>query len=82
MLQREAHLQCLVVSLQLPTQGLQLAAGQNSPAVFTLELVLLFHHLEKLLLQNLQLLLVNPVLLQLPTHTHIIFVLHKEIYVE
>lgn len=51
--------------LQLSAEPLQFVAGQHSPAVLALQLVLLLHHLEQLLLQNLQLLLVAPVLLQL-----------------
>lgn len=67
-LQQQNYLQGLVVSLQLSTQPLQFAAGQHGPAVLALQLILLLHHLEKLLLQDLQLLLVAPVLLQLPKH--------------
>lgn len=59
------HLEGLVVSLQLPAQSLQLAAGEDGPAVLALELVLLFHHLQQFLLQHLQLLLVTTVLFQL-----------------
>lgn len=51
--------------LQLSTEALQLAAGQHGSAVLALQLVLLLHHLEQLLLQHLQLLLITPVLLQL-----------------
>lgn len=51
--------------LQLSAEPLQFAAGQHGPAVLALQLVLLLHHLEQLLLQDLQLLLVAPVLLQL-----------------
>lgn len=51
--------------LQLSAESLQFAASQHGPAVLALQLVLLLHHLEQLLLQNLQLLLIAPVLLQL-----------------
>lgn len=51
--------------LQLSAEPLQFAACQHGPAVLALQLVLLLHRLEQLLLQNLQLLLVAPVLLQL-----------------
>lgn len=63
--EHQAYLQGLVVPLQLSAEPLQLAARQHGPAVLALQLVLLLHHLEQLLLQHLQLLLVAPVLLQL-----------------
>ena len=59
------YLQCLVVSLQLPTQALQLAAGQDGLAVFALQVQLLLHDLGLLLLQHLHLLLDATALLQL-----------------
>lgn len=65
MMQQQNYLQGLVVPLQLSTQPLQFAAGQHGPAVLALQLILLLHHLKQLLLQNLQLLLVAPMLLQL-----------------
>lgn len=57
--------------LQLSAEPLQFTASQHGPAVLALQLVLLLHHLEQLLLQNLQLLLIAPMLLQLQgKHTH------------
>lgn len=63
------YLQCLVVSLQLPTEALQLAAGQDGLAVLPLQVDLLLHNLRLLLLQGLQPLLHAAALLQLNT-TH------------
>lgn len=63
------YLQGLVVPLQLSAQSLQFTASQHSPAVLTLQLVLLLHDLEQLLLQNLQLFLITAMLLQLHKHT-------------
>lgn len=62
------YLQSLVVSLQLSAESLQFAASQYGPAVLALQLVLLLHHLEELLLQNLHLFLITTMLLQLQEH--------------
>lgn len=47
------YLQGLVVSLQLPTQALQLAASQDGLAVISLQVELLLHDLRLLLLNPL-----------------------------
>lgn len=58
------------MSLQLSAEPLQFAASQHCTAVLALQLVLLLHHLEKLLLVNFHLLLITAMLLQLQKHTH------------
>lgn len=66
---RQMYLQCLVVSLQLPTKALQLAAGQDGLAVLALQVDLLLYNLRLLLLQGFQPLLHAAALLQLNTHS-------------
>lgn len=55
--------------LQLSAEPLQFTASQHGPAVLALQLILLLHHLEQLLLQNLELLLIAAMLLQLQKDT-------------
>lgn len=62
-----SYLQGLVVSLQLPTQTLQLAASQDGLAVISLQVDLLLHDLRLLLLKHLQPLLHGATLFQLWT---------------
>ena len=66
---RRRYLQGLVVSLQLPTEALQLAAGQDGLAVLPLQVDLLLHYLRLFLLQGLQTLLHAAALLQLTEKT-------------
>lgn len=66
------HLQCLVVPLQLPTEALQLAAGQDGLAMLPLQVDLLLHNLRLLLLQGFQSLLHAAALLQLRYYHNII----------
>lgn len=61
------YLQRLVVSLQLPTEALKLAAGQDGLAVLPLQVDLLLYNLRLLLLQGFQTLLHAAALLQLNT---------------
>lgn len=55
------------MSLQLPTETLQLATSQNGLAVLPLQVDLLLHYLRLLLLQGFQTLLHAAALLQLNT---------------
>lgn len=67
------YLQCLVVSLEFSAETLQLAAGQDGFAVFSLQVDLLLDNLRLLLLQGFQLFLHAAALLQLnqpQSHKH------------
>lgn len=71
------HLEGLVVPLELPAEALQFAAGQDGSAVLVLELVPLLPHVALLPLQEPQLLLFPPTLLQLWTmKTDVLYTLH------
>lgn len=63
------YLECAVVSLQLPAQALQLAAGKDGLAVFVPQVVLLLDNLALLLLKDPHMLLGGPVLFQLSSIT-------------